>query len=728
MDTFEKSIEWILGACLVVLSWLLFIEKKKNGILWIFCFAAGLLFWIVGIILFCGNKKRVNTRHFRSAFWEYIACTFMYIPIECYARPLIENTGIPCVGFIHVADIIVSAFIKSFSSYPGFAKVKEINEVFPCPVRVDAYNLAIVLINICILFFMGGAILKILDSPFQRLKLLLHSCHLFRKQSFYIFSCCNSKSLEIAKSIPTEDSNHRRIIIFACGEVAVDAGIRGEIDAIQGIYINEAVSEVIKTITALASKMEIFLFEESEENNLRKLENICRHLEKSKKAKNIKIMLELTETPWDLYDNYIKKYQLSGKNIIINFIRTEETFVYSNLLKYSIFKNAVQNQERKEIRALIIGKMIPRNIEMLKALLHLSQMPGYFLNLTVIDSERGRNKLKQMMPEVYDDGAGYGDAEYHITYKENVDFSSNIIETVIEESCSDFTFAFVNAGVDLVNINIALQIKALASRRGRSIDSYLLQVSITNNIIWEKWNASLCTGIIPVGSFTETYSYPFVTNPEIEDAAKKIHEVRHHTSGWEEYLNNEYNRHSVLARTLSFKYKIEILDKEYNQNYKLAGAPSEPVWYTKKELEAKWAEMSEEEIRWKVYEHMRWNVYTRTLGYRFGSTERLSELLQQNEALLYVIKAINQDLDPLKEKEKHLGYLSDEEKKKKIQLEEQRKGPQKKKTAVWNEVKEIRASAKIHNDLVPFNQLPLSEKIKDNLELPQDVIDVLIHI
>ena len=150
------------------------------------------------------------------------------------------------------------------------------------------------------------------------------------------------------------------------------------------------------------------------------------------------------------------------------------------------------------------------------------------------------------------------------------------------------------------------------------------------------------------GSLKEVYSYPAITMSDIEAASEKIHYVRYPAGdrSWEAYCCNEYNRHSVYARTLSFKYKVMMIDKFYHSDFSV----------------------TQNDRRWKIYEHMRWNMYTRTQGYIAADRSFL----------------LNGKLD-----------------------------------------RKTKDAARIHADLVPYDLLPEEEQDKDSLELNEEIIKIL---
>lgn len=685
---------------------LLFMDIGIEDSIWIVAFGIGLLLFLIGWIYAIRNKERTENHWIWATFWEFLACWVLYIPEEIY-------NDIPSHGVFGWIEGLFTALIKSFNMLfqNGYERVVYDGQA----ICINIYNILRISTNIAMLLFAGAFILKLI-SGLQIVKLWF-----LKKRYIYFFSACNEKTLSIANSIldKNEKIEHKKaVVVFAGDSSSVNFNCHEPNSRIDICCIDSAFSYLISKYVWTCAGMELFLFNDSEEKNLVELENACSILKEKRSIKKIRIYVELSETPWGLYDNYPQKYGLNEKNVIVNFIRMEESFVYNNLLKNSIFEKAIDAEESdnketktKMINVIIVGKMNPRNIEFFKALLHLSQMPGYLLNLTVLDSESGRKKLKQLMPEIENDGSGVGDAIYHIDYIENLDFDTDDLERTIIGTCPKFTFAFVNTGDDLISIQLALRIKALATRNGRGNKDYTLQVVIHNKAVWEKWDVNLCKGINPVGSLEEDYNYDFVTNSMIESGSEAIHKARHNTTEWSSYLNNEYNRHSVFARTLSYKYKIQIL----GNNYQLAGSKEELQWSTKEELDEIWSSMTPEEKEWKMYEHMRWNMYTRTLGYSVDSAQLLNRYIDKDRSLLYEIKGLKRRLKDADEKDR-------------TNIEKQVKEKEKEKKENWNTVKTIRSSAKIHNDLVPYDKLPLEEKIKDNLELTDKVVDELRKI
>lgn len=623
-------------------------------IFWIITFAAGLSLFVFGLVYILTKKSKTEEYLIKTALIEFFACWILYLP-EFIINVIPGNLTV-----LKVFEGIFTALLRSLNIYygDGYTRLDIIeNEVFS-----NIYSILVVVTNIFMLVMIAGVIIRLLTNLVQGMKL-----YFVPKQKNYIMFGANEKTFSIAHSLPEEDRKKRNLI-FAYVPKEVHDDIKKKIKEVGGIYTDEPDADLMKRLLSKSDKAEVFIFGETEIENLDRLESLSGILKAldifNADAENInadgtqetqiRIYTEISETPWSLYDDYVRRAGLDNNKVAVNFVRTEENFAYNDLLKNSIFENATDNGDGiKEIKVLIVG-MNDRNLEMLKAVLHLSQMPGYRLSVLVIDEAEGRNALRQKMPEIGDGCDRVGDSLYSLRYEEKIPYDSSELDELIEREYADFTFAFVNTGDDLQNINVGMRINAIGYRKKRN-GKYILQVNIEDKQVSEKWNNNILEGMDLCGDREGVYSYDALTMSDIERATIAIHEVRYPLAEnpdktWVSYCNNEYNRHSVYARTLSFKYKADIIDKFYGKDYDLT---------------------SRDEI-WKIYEHMRWNMYTRTLGF-----------VKADAALL--------DAD---------GKID----------------------------KKIRNLAKVHNDLVLFDELSPEEKAKDSLKLEDKIVEILKSI
>ena len=122
-------------------------------------------------------------------------------------------------------------------------------------------------------------------------------------------------------------------------------------------------------------------------------------------------------------------------------------------------------------------------------------------------------------------------------------------------------------------------------------------------------------------------------------------------------------RHSVYARTLSFRHKVRYILEQGLE-------PS----------------VSSQIDPWLIFEHMRWNMYTRSQGY-----------VRPNEHLEKVLKDLNEKI------RKEADKKAEKELKRQRQL--------------------IRSTAKVHEDLVHFDELPPKVKKQDRLKLTKEIVE-----
>ena len=607
-----------------------------QGILIVF-FVLGLTLFILGMYELLKSKETREERLIKSAAFLFIGNWILFLPVET-----LQAVGEKFSVF-DVFEGFFSALIKNFAVY--FGNGFDRTSVEQYPVFSDLYIILQLMISSLLLVIAAGVLIGFVDGPAQYIKMMFG-----KKKDIYVFGECNEKNLLIAESIYHKNLKNEKytgkkrkiLMIFSCGVDDISTTNKKKIKEMNGIFVKDSLGVILMRIKSSAPRLEVFLFSD-EMTNLENTDEVLKTLKDDCSAE-VRIFVELADSPWCVFNNILDRYGYDKKQqerVIINFIRDEESFVYNDLFRKSIFDHSIpsndnleitydttfeneinerRKQEQKEkytplirktdrssleikdIYALIIG-VNTVNIEMLKTLLHLGQMPGYRLNIAMIDKDDRLAEIKHAVRELQEDVDRYGDAVYHFRYEKNVDPFSLEFERLIFEKYPKFTFVFVNVGNDLDNVKIAMIMNALGYRLHRD-GEYSLQTFVEKRSICDRWSPDLLRGIDLVGDLKERYDYDYIVLSDIENVTKKIHDVRYKGKRtWASYCNDEYNRHSVFARTLSFRYKVRVIDSEFQGDYTVVTlCPT-----------------------WTCYEHMRWDMYTRTVGYDFDSYGLLTE-------------------------------------------------------------------------------------------------------
>ena len=635
-------------------------------VMWYLSLIAGTVCFVCGLLFLFLRRNRSQSDYIKAAAIELVAGWVLIIPYELFEEISVGNP------FLHILESFLTALIRALNvfSAEGYEMIVfEGHEEFS-----SIFSVVRILVSIFFALFTCGWIISFFEGPAQYMKLFLR-----RGYETYIFSGHNDKSVAIAKSIVNAGKNKANIIILEQDESDVSKKIDLESEGL--IHVAMPLRKVLRILSKKTPSVEVYLFGDREEDNLSELEDIFTW-NSLKECASIRFFVELGRTPWSLYDDYVKnRLGDDAKNVVVNFVRTEENFVYNLLAERSIFADTItrkdvphENSGCRQINILIAG-MNDRNREFMKAVLHLGQMPGYFIKVTVFDQGEHLAELQNRLPSVRFNSryCREGDAYYSLFYFENVNTGSPELEKLIESECPDFTYAFVNAGDDLTNVSMGIRIANLRKRNGTAGDFSLL-VNLSG-LESDKWNSERMRGISFVGAFDKVYSRSFIAMSAIEDATKAIHAVRqeekkkseeekgrtHNIVSWEKYCNSEYNRHSVYARTLSFFYKMKIIEKYYGGDYSLT----------------KTAE-------WEKYEHMRWNMYTRTIGYR--------DIDNVSRAVLD--KMLAEAENPSKAEKRAV-------------------------------LKRFRALTGGHEDLIPYNELPPEVRNQDSLTLNENIRKIL---
>ena len=608
--------------------------------LWYVCLIIGIVFFVAGLFSFFINRKNKEKAFAKMSILELIAAMVLIFP-DVYLN---EGT----INILVLIKCFLFTFLDVLKIFSGNGYEELVIDGYP--VLNTVYVIVLSLVNLSIMTAVIGFILQFLGDFIENT--------LFYSRKFntvFIFSEMNEKTLSIAKSIKLEEKKgiSKNPIIFI--DESSSESNRNKAKEIDAHYTNTPFAKEISKIIKRAARLEVFIFDESEEDNLANL-NEFSELRFNGEIPYIRVYAELVNTPWDIYGNFVEHNGLPKDKVIVNLVSTNENFILNDLYENSVFDNARQMEENRIVDVLIVG-INSKSIELIKALLPLCQMPGFELRIKVFDDKERGNLIKRIIPELKPVSDEIGDSVYSYDCFDNLNFENDQIESMVEKECPRFTFAFVSTDDNVKNINIGLRLNTLRYRLNTGSD-YKIQVCVDKMNLIKNWSDELSKNIALVGGTEKLYNYEFITMSKIEKATKAIHDIRQQDKkkqaeangkdysavSWEEYANDEFRRHSVYARTLSLKYKVDIVK---NQGQGIDVFKKDDIW--------------------KKYEHMRWNMYTRAIGY----------ISAKNTSINY---------DELN--------------------------------------KSTRLVAKVHNCLVPFEELPQEEKEKDSINLTEDIAKV----
>lgn len=622
---------------------------------WYVAFSFGIVFFVIGILYLTTSKELKKGTFAKTTAFEFLTIWIMYLP------DLYFNNVPDSAPMLKVTESILTSLLQSINSLLGNDAQRVVCTGHP--IFSSVYMMLLMAAHIVLYLCVFGFLINFLERPAQKLSMLLR-----KKRNVYVFSVLNEKTISIAESIVASNpklrnKNPKCIVFTRISKEHFESWnlLKQRAEAINAVRLESGLEETFIKMLKHAKKIEVFLFADNDNDNLSMLSVVSECAKVLKKAE-IRAYVELSSMPWTLMDDYSERQKNeSVSNLVVNFIRPENHFVYNNFLNTSVFENAILSKEGdvREIKFLLVG-MNDRNLEMLKTLLHLCQMPGYKLTMMVIDKGENKEKIRQLMPEIVDECNKEGDAIYEIRYFENVDLDTLKFEEIVQNGFNDFTFAFINVGNDFVNLDLSIRLNSICYRDTR-FNGYRIQMCASNVELDIFKGHKLLPNIEIVGEIKNVYNYQFITMSDIEIVAERIHNVRHKKEvegekykTWQQYCNNEFNRQAVYARILNLKYKIQIID-EQNKDM---------------DEDERYALICNDEM-WKKYEHMRWSIYTRTLGYCLADKK-----------------------------------ICDKE----CKLD-----------------KKLRSVAKIHNLLIEYDELPEDEKKKDGIDI-RDEVKVLKRI
>ncbi len=280
-------------------------------------------------------------------------------------------------------------------------------------------------------------------------------------------------------------------------------------------------------------------------------------------------------------------------------INEDQALAYSIIFNKNdlITKYTSNTNGLKTISALIIG-FGGYGTEITKALLWCGQLPGYNLEISIIDKNQSAESVfTAKCPEIMalNNNTKPGEAKYCLKFFSDIDVTSHKFNDIVS-TLKNTSIVYISLGNDELNIETAIQTRILLERVGvYPVIRTVVHNDLKNDILttrglinYKKQNYDIET----IGNLKTRFSYDTIINEELESLAL----VKHL-----QWANTPEKRESEIS---------EFNEIEYFRNSSAVSALHS--MYRKHE------NLSEEVSA--LYEHIRWNVYMRTEGYIYSGS------------------------------------------------------------------------------------------------------------
>lgn len=285
----------------------------------------------------------------------------------------------------------------------------------------------------------------------------------------------------------------------------------------------------------------------------------------------------------------------------------------TNAIPY-LFQSAVERDGVKHINVLIVG-LGRYGGELLKTMCWLSQMPGYRLHAYVFDgASNAEDRFRAICPELVDKQIGadepiLGEAYYRIKFYNGVDVNAASFMQQIEAIEEHITLAFVTLGEDRNNIDAALKLRRIFGKMyGNDVPLILTAVYSSDKTRYLNGGHTL------VGDKGDDYRIRFIGDTASRYSLANIQQTRLESMGeachmqWSVIYgadNNVWEANKVLYDYVEYNHVTSMAQALYliAREHVIDEMSQKPTAETL-----------------AIYEHMRWNAFMRSLGYRVVPT------------------------------------------------------------------------------------------------------------
>lgn len=532
----------------------------------------------IAVLLFRYKRKRILTPNRALIVGTWGSASVLFYPL--YLREL--EGAVSVAEYLKAGLVSIQHSIRLFAFDGDYMDIVEMVEGLEPEIQT-LYTLFGAILYLVAPILTVGLIL----SFFKNLTSYVHYVFSFWKHT-HVFSELNEKSLALAKSI--DDAYNKKaqgkknkyrfwkkaLIVFTDVTLKDDEAnleLLEEAKEIGAILFTKDL-ESIKYRNRYLSirKVNFYLISDDEEEKIRHAESV---IAEYKYIKHTKLFLFSNSIESKSFlDSYSKKDK-AGMCLEVVRVNDIRALIYHTLNDNGIklFENANDLSDgTREISAVVVG-LGQYGMEMLKALLWYSQLPGYRVKITAFDDrEEVISIFKANCPEIRVNEAVdvQGDMRYTLNIskekygtKEFYDALWNLNEWEIDNGTqkakNPITYLFVCLGNDGANITASKGIRNWLAKGNifPCIETVVYGSSLKNRI-WTEFSEQT---IHIIGDLKGFYSKRTVINSKLMDDGLEVH------TRWDDsdnpnnnYYMNDYNYYSSLASALHRNLRKRIIE------------------------------------------------------------------------------------------------------------------------------------------------------------------------
>ena len=570
------------------------------------------------------NSQSVRRRRIITPFHVFVLCYFIaavliFYPIYHFDYFAGDH------GFVKVLKSILLSALNVLQLFPLNSGFDNVRDFFADGERVNQ-TLSVMYTVYTLLIVIGAPMLTagFVLSFFREATALLRYC-LRPGKELYVFSELNARSIALAKDIAS-NKRGKKIIVFTDvfeRNAEQDFELILQTKRLGALCVKKNITELGLRYARRNSLRKLYFIGDNEDENIRQaLTLISRHRGSKYDSPKMQFYVFSNNTESEALLNSADNGSMKVRRINEN-----RGLALQELRAHPIFENAIDKGNTKKINIVLLG-MGGYGTELLKAICWCAQMPGYSLEMHVFDREDGEERIKMCAPELITHNGRHTahEAQYRIHFHSGTDVRC---PRFLEELAAipEITGVYVSLGDDELNIETAMQVRVALGRAYAPSDMKLPPIytivyseSKTDTVARSNGLKNMNDeeyGITFIGALKDRYSLNSVEQPDLEEAALKIHLHWANTEeekqeAFDKFNHYEYYRRSSMAQAVYRQLR-------------------ESLGYHRMDEGTEEGKKNNNVLR--EYEHRRWNTYMRSEGYVLA--ERKDHIAKTHTLLIH---------------------------------------------------------------------------------------------